>query len=99
MSRRFRLTPRAYADLRAIADYTDRIWGADQRARYLRDIDARFHWLAEQPEAGKPRPDIAEDYRCFRQGEHLIFYLISGDMIDIIGVPHQAMDVANYFDD
>lgn len=28
----------------------------------------------------------------------LFFYLIRGDDIDIIGVPHNAMDISDYFD-
>lgn len=29
---------------------------------------------------------------------HLIFYKITQNGIDIIGVPHQSMDILSYFD-
>ena len=98
MSASFRITPRAYSDLRNIARYTLRQWGRAQRDIYIRNLDKRFAWLAEQPHAGKHRPDICEGYFCFPQGSHLIFYLMHDRGIDIIGIPHKAMDIANYFD-
>jgi len=94
----FRLTPRAYDDLKNIARYTREQWGESQREKYMRALDERFQWLAEHPRSGKRRPDIAEGYYCFLQGSHLIFYLIGTDAIDIIGVPHRHMDIVpSYF--
>lgn len=99
MSSSFRLTRRAYEDLRNIARFTGQQWGEAQRQRYLLALDDRFRWLAEHPRLGKHRPDINDGYYCFPQGAHLIFYLIGTDAIDIIGVPHQHMDVGRYFGD
>ena len=93
----FRLTPRAYGDLRNIARFTRQQWGDAQRDEYMRALDDRFRWLAERPRSGKHRPDIAEGYYCFPQGSHLIFYLIGTDGIDIIGVPHRQMDALGHF--
>jgi toxin ParE1/3/4 len=73
-------------------------WGKPQRNRYLEDIDKRFNWLANHPHLGKYQPDIAEGYYCFPQGSHLIFYMLNPFGIDIIGIPHQSMDFAAYFD-
>ena len=71
--------------------------GRAQRDKYLRDLDRRFSWPAEIPRRGRHRPDIAEGYYCFPQASHLVFYLIQEDAIDIIGIPHKAMDVPNNF--
>lgn len=89
---------RARADLIQIGRYTLKIWGRPQRDSYLRDLDRRFHWLAEHPNLGKARPDIQEGYYCFPQGSHLVFYILRDDGIDIIGIPHKNMDILNYFD-
>ena len=97
MSGRYRITPRAAADLRAIARYTVRTWGNKQRDIYLSAIDRRFSWLAENPSLGKPRPEVGHGYCSYPEGSHVIFYLMSEDGIDIIGVPHQRMDVLGYF--
>ena len=97
MTHRFRITPRAAQDLRNIARYTLQRWGKQQRDIYIRAIDRRFSWLAENPNLGKPRPEIKKGYYSYPQGLHVIFYLVREDGIDIIGVPHQRMDVINYF--
>ena len=92
-----RPTPRALRDLEDIADDTLEKWGADQAAAYLRDLDARFRWLADNPDPGRARDDVAKGYRCFPEGRHMIFYLKRPDHIAIIGVPHKAMDITGYF--
>lgn len=98
MANRFNLTPRAKDDLRAIWNYSFDVWGEAQADRYVTQIYERFSWIAANPKSGKHRYDIQEGYYCFQQGSHLIFYLIRDGGIDIIGVPHKAMDVINYFE-
>lgn len=93
----FRLTPRAYDDLKNIARFTRQRWGEGQRNQYMRALDEHFRWLAEHPRSGKQRLDVGEGYYSFSQGSHLIFYLIGADAIDIIGVPHKHMGVSGYF--
>ncbi len=60
-----RVTPGAREDLKNIGRYTERTWGKTQRNRYLKAIEARFHWLAENPLLGKHRADICEGYYSF----------------------------------
>ena len=94
----YRITPRARKDLVNIADYTQARWGKQQRNRYLKGLEKRFAWLADNPFAGRPRPDIADDYLCFPHGHHVEnrdSRLRS--VIQIIGIPHQEMDVVGYF--
>jgi len=55
MTKSFRITPRAVQDLRNIARYTLQNWGRKQRDVYLRAIDKRFSWLAENPSLGRCR--------------------------------------------
>jgi toxin ParE1/3/4 len=97
MTQAFRITPRAAQDLRNIARYTLRTWGRKQRDAYMRAIDRRFSWLAENPTLGKPRPEIKQGYYSYPQGSHVIFYLVREGGIDIIGIPHQRRDVMSYF--
>ena len=96
-SRRYRVTPRARDDVINIARYTEITWGKQQRNRYLKAIERRFSWLAGNPLLGKHRPDIRQGYYSFPQGQHIIFYLVGQNVIDIIGVVHQEMDVIGYF--
>jgi len=94
---RYRLTPRAKADLISIARYTQEQWGKKQRNRYLWFLEVRFQWLAENPYSGRLRPEIAPDYYCYPEGHHIVFFLISENGIDIIGIPHKQMDIVDYF--
>ena len=91
MAKAFNLTPRAREDLRAIWRYTAEIWNETQADAYVTKLYERFGWLAKRPRIGKHRPDICEGYYCFP-------YLIHKHRIDVIGVPHKAMDILNYFD-
>ena len=97
MSRTYRITPRAAEDIRSIGRYTQTTLGRKQRDRYLCALDKRFAWLTENPKMGKPRTDIKNGYYSFPEGAHVVFYLVREDGIDIIGIPHQHMDVINYF--
>ncbi|KJS09119.1 MAG: plasmid stabilization protein [Gammaproteobacteria bacterium BRH_c0] len=97
MTKLYRITPRARDDLIEIARYTSNKWGSQQRNRYLKNLELRFLWLADNPHLGKERQDIHGGYYCYPQGEHLIFYLLQPQGIDIIGIPHQRRDVVNYF--
>ncbi|QEY59387.1 type II toxin-antitoxin system RelE/ParE family toxin [Pseudomonas sp. C27(2019)] len=95
--RKVRVTPRARDDLKNIGRYTERTWGKAQRNHYLKSLDARFDWLAENPQLGKHRPDICEGYHSFPEGQHVVFYLLDSRTLDIIGIPHKEMDTISYF--
>jgi toxin ParE1/3/4 len=94
----YRITPRALNDLKNIGRYTLKKWGKTQRNRYLSELDQRLAWLAEHPDLGKNRPDIDKNYYCYPHKSHIVFYTKNEGGINIIGIPHQAMDIAQYFD-
>ena len=93
----YRVTPRALQDLKNIGRYTEQQWGRRQRNTYLKALEKRFGWLADNPQLGKHRMDVAEGYYSFPQGEHVVFYMIGDNCIDIIGIPHKEMDIITYF--
>jgi toxin ParE1/3/4 len=94
----YSLRQQALDDLESIWLYSYQEWGVEQADQYLRSLLSRFIWLAENPRLGKQRPEIKPGYYCFPEGMHLIFYKITRDRIDIIGIPHQSMDFIVYFD-
>ena len=93
----FHITPRAARDLEEIAQWTLRQWGEARMEQYLRSLDDRFHWLARNPVAGRARDDVWDGYRSFPEGQHVVFYVLKGDAIAIVGIPHQAMDIGSQF--
>ena len=92
------LRQQAQADLESIWLYSYQAWGAEQADQYIRSLLSSFTWLSENPQLGKQRAEIKPGYYCFPEGMHLVFYKITQDGIDIIGIPHQNMDIAGHFD-
>jgi toxin ParE1/3/4 len=95
--RGFRVTPRALADLDAIADHTLAAWGERQTEKYVSELQRRFQSLAEHPGLGRARDEVGEGFRSYPHGSHVISYLVETDHIAIIGVPHGSMDIEAYF--
>ena len=95
--RRVRLTPRALKDLDTIADYTLATWGERQTEEYLAELQQRFEWLAQHPDAGRLRAEIRDGFHSYPQGAHVIFYMVEPDHIAVIGIPHGSMDIEAYF--
>lgn len=99
MTARFRLTPRAAADLNHIAVYSLRKWGRQQTTAYLKALNERFLWLAEVPEIERARTELLPELRSFGEGSHIIFYRARETIIDIVGVVHMSMDIDSNFGD
>jgi len=57
---------------------------------------SRFTWISENPLLGKKRDDVKPGYYCFPEGMHLVFYMVTKTGIDIIGIPHQSMDIVSH---
>lgn len=92
----YRIRSFAKSDLESIWLYTLEQWGVEQANFYLEAIISRFDWLVDNPLLGKHRDDIKEGYYCFPEGMHIIFYQIKEEQIEIIGIPHQSMDIIEY---
>jgi toxin ParE1/3/4 len=89
----YRLTPAAKSDLLEIWNYTVETWGEKQAEKYLLDIEVKLDQLSANPKLGRQRPEISPDYYSFPARKHIIFYLHSGNYIDIIGILHGRMDI------
>jgi toxin ParE1/3/4 len=90
----FALTRSAKTDLHAIALFTEKMWGREQRNAYLKQLDDAFHLLAATPSVGKTCDDIKTGYKKFPQGSHIIFYKVGNQTsIEIIRILHKHMDV------
>lgn len=94
----FQLTNQAKSDLKAIAAYTQRKWGEEQRNIYLRQFDDTFHLIADAPEKGKTCDYIKIGYRKFPVTSHIIFYrILSQSEIQIVRILHKRMDAKPHF--
>ena len=98
MSSAYILRDLALRDLEDIWAYTQQEWDAEQADQYVGAIIDRFDWLADNPNGGKPRDDVKAGYYCFPEGRHMIFYTLIDRTVNIIGIPHQSMDVESHLD-
>ena len=96
MKQRYFIRELALRDLEEIWLFTLSEWSVEQADAYTSSIFARLNWLADNPSAGKPRDDIKPGYFCFPEGRHLIFYIMTDNTVDVIGIPHQSMDITEH---
>jgi toxin ParE1/3/4 len=88
---------RARADLVEIWDYI-----ADdsetQADAFIDNIDRRLRLLAEKPNLGRVRDELAENMRSFLVGRYVIFYIVIQNGIQIVRILHGARDLGSIFE-
>ena len=97
--KRYILSSEAKTDIINIRKYTTRQWDEAQTEKYSLQLRERMRWLADNPMLGRARDEVKEGYRSFREGSHIIFYRVAGNVIEIIGIPHQNMDIEQNLSD
>ncbi len=65
--------------------------------RLLDEIEEKFILLADHPQLGPARPDIAEDCRYFPVGSYLILYRLIPDGIEVVRVVQGSRRLDNLF--
>jgi toxin ParE1/3/4 len=88
---------RATDDLAEIWDYI----ADDSEAQadlFIDTIDRKLRLLAEQPNLGRSRGELAENMRSFPVGRYVIFYVVMQSCIQIVRVLHGARDLAPIFE-
>ena len=91
-----RLSNPAQKDLQLIAEYTQRIWGAIQKRKYLALIHKSFQQLNQMGNIGRKRDDIIKDLFCYPVQKHTIFYRESEKEFIVIRVLHSQMDTGKH---
>lgn len=84
----------ASVDIRGIARYTRAIWGDEQAAAYVSTLRDQIKSLLEFP---LRFPEFGPRYKDLRKmgcGNHMVFYLVGDDVIEVVRVLHEAMDFA-----
>ncbi|ECA3794805.1 type II toxin-antitoxin system RelE/ParE family toxin [Salmonella enterica subsp. enterica] len=94
MSKTYRLSPLAEADLEGIWLYTFQNWSITQADSYHRDLVATFEALVNGMKPG--RPSVLPDYQKCLCGSHVVYFLDYPDRVDIIRILHQRQDADQY---
>lgn len=87
------LSVAARADLLEIRDTGIRDHGPVAAEAHLRSIGQRLRMLREHPYAGQERPEFERDIRSMSCRPHRILYNVSGEVVLVIRILHQARDV------
>ena len=91
-------SPTARRDLHAILDYIARD-NPRSAIAVVQKIEQKSRLLADSPEMGILREDLAPALRVWPVGRYLIFYRPASDGIDVVRVVHGSRDWERLFDD
>ncbi len=94
---RVQRTSQAERDLVAIWSFVGE-WNPEAADRLLETIDQKCDTLAQAPQMGRSREDLAPSLRSFPVGDYTIFYRAIEDGIEIMRVLHGARDVYRIFE-
>ncbi len=83
-----RLRPAAEQDLSDIWKYTAETWSEDQAAVYLSGIGQACSRLAEFPEMARLRMEFSPPVRIFPYQQHVIVYVETSEVLDVLRVLH-----------
>ncbi len=97
MTREFRLTPPAIADLEAIADYLAEQADLSRADRFLRQADQKFNRIAKFPKLGKSRPEVFPGLRSLPLDSYLVLYTVSDESVEILRVVSGYRDLQALF--
>ena len=89
----FRLRDAAKVDLATIWFATADRWGVDQADAYVRTIETRIARICDYPESYPEYAGPSDTFRKAPSGEHLIFYVVEGRIVEVVRILHNRMDV------
>jgi toxin ParE1/3/4 len=88
------LAPSAAGDLESLWQHLADEASEAAADRVIEAISERCEMLGEFPKAGRLRPEIGLDVRCFPVEKHLIYYRQEGGLVVISRVLHGSRDQA-----
>jgi toxin ParE1/3/4 len=94
---RYQLTQMAQQDLIKIRKFTLKRWDEEKSKSYLEKIRNTLDLIVDFPMIGKRcEKEVGEDVHCFLHESHAVYYIISKNIIVIMGVFHQSMIPAQH---
>lgn len=81
---RYRLSPRALADLDEIWRFSAETWSIEQADRYVDELARVFETIASMPTLARERPEFAPPVRIHVHERHLIVYTVAADHVAIV---------------
>lgn len=91
-SRKIELSPEASQDLDDINQYTIERWGIEQAEAYAHLIELAIERIGQFPEIGTNRIERNIEFRVLPIEQHLIFYRVSEEQVNISRIVHRRTD-------
>ncbi|MBE7373026.1 type II toxin-antitoxin system RelE/ParE family toxin [Pseudomonas lopnurensis] len=91
------IAPVAQEDLRNIYLYGMRTWGEQQAGDYLDLVRDCFWHLTIHPDIGVSRPELGQHLRSFVVKQHVVFYRLKLDQLQIVRVLHGRQEPELHF--
>ena len=93
MSRTISLRPEARRDIAEIWTYTERHWGEAQADGYTDELELKIGAVADNPGLGSECSELYPGLRRIKCGSHLIYYLPTDGVLDVVRILHARRDV------
>ena len=95
---RYIFSPLARTDFREIHDYIAE-HDIDSALDVANQLEQACERLAQMPELGRKREELAHSLRSLPVGHYIIFYRITDEGVEIARVLHGARDIESIFSD
>ena len=96
---RVRLSEQARSDLRAIWNYSYRVWGAKKADSYYRDLTDAVDAIGRNPNMARKLHSTRQTYMKYAVHSHFIVFRISNNTIDVVRILHSRMDTDTHLPD
>ncbi len=87
------LTNKAVDDLSNIWNYTYNVWSEKQADKYYNQLIDYCQDISENPKLGKRYDEIDSNILGYKANQHIIFYRIKQQDIEIVRILHGKMDL------
>ena len=91
--------PRAIGDVAEIRRYSRTTWGREQAKRYMLELNACLDRIAAGTAVTTSVIFGPYEFRRSRCQEHLIYFLESGERVEIVRIMHPRMNMAAQLSD
>jgi len=91
-NKKFRIRPKADKDLENIYEYSYQEFGSARADQYIRELDAVFHTLADEPTLGRDYSHVRPNLMAYKVVSHVVFFKPAVYGATIIRVLHKSMD-------
>lgn len=86
------ISPAASRDIDDILQYSIEQWGIEQAEAYGRSLERALEQIRMFPLIGSPRTEGTKEFRVFPVEQHLVFYALAAEYVQIVRILHRRTD-------